>query len=426
MVQQAPTVVVAQRLCDLLLSFPAAATGGVRWGTLVEKYEERYSCRLDLQNLGHATPLAAATALLWDVLRLVDGDGIDGPIVAAEDAVALTPRPGSLGCWPSLYLALCSVVRNEGARQPEVQGTTAFKGPCHTLLLSQLKPLLQKHWHRNFEERGLGFLNDDGSFVKIKKMKHLVQALLQWRSQRLAWRKGSNATQSEVDAALGPSLELIACEKHNDLMLCCPVSDDTQAAEVAVPKMLEGYAEDPCCTFNGQGHTSTATCKFFELEEENARLRAENAELRAMNEKLEDDVTHRQSIRDSFGTPLVKVPQLNYDANYDPFDDPFEPPMQSQHSTVWMSLVSPCPSTRISSNVHSGSVTPVSFSQMSSDMTSGSMTPISACDSTPRPLHFATPAALFGFFAAMPAHFGEIAAIPKGIVERSRAQFEPL
>jgi len=95
--------VVAQRLCDLLLQFPSAALGGVQWRVLVKKYEERYSTQLKIGNLGHSSPIAAATALLWDVLRVVDTSDPDNPKLGVEDAVVLTPRPGFMGSWPSLY-----------------------------------------------------------------------------------------------------------------------------------------------------------------------------------------------------------------------------------------------------------------------------------------------------------------------------------
>ena len=61
--------IVAQRLCNLLLQFPSAAVQGVQWHLLEEKYKEVYGTTLDVKR-GHNDPLAAATALLWDVLRL--------------------------------------------------------------------------------------------------------------------------------------------------------------------------------------------------------------------------------------------------------------------------------------------------------------------------------------------------------------------
>ena len=38
------------------------------------RYEEWHGARLDLAGLGYSSALAAATALLWDVLRLVDAE----------------------------------------------------------------------------------------------------------------------------------------------------------------------------------------------------------------------------------------------------------------------------------------------------------------------------------------------------------------
>merc|ERR1719160_417608 len=70
-----------------------------------------------MKAIGHSCPLSAATALLWDVLRLVDSEDSDNPIVAVEDAVSLTPRPGALGTWPSLYKALCSIIVKYGAEE---------------------------------------------------------------------------------------------------------------------------------------------------------------------------------------------------------------------------------------------------------------------------------------------------------------------
>ncbi|CAJ1335034.1 unnamed protein product [Effrenium voratum] len=110
---------VAQQLSDLLQCFPAAAIGGVQWKTLLQKYEERYSTRLDIFSLGHETPLAASTMLLFDVLRLVNSEDGDNPIVAVEDEVALVPKPGSASSWPSLYQVLCTVVRENGTVDEE-------------------------------------------------------------------------------------------------------------------------------------------------------------------------------------------------------------------------------------------------------------------------------------------------------------------
>jgi len=47
--------VIAQRMCDMLLTFPASAAGGVQWQVLVQKYEERFGTRLDITALGHSS-----------------------------------------------------------------------------------------------------------------------------------------------------------------------------------------------------------------------------------------------------------------------------------------------------------------------------------------------------------------------------------
>merc|ERR1719359_1936304 len=86
---------VAQRLTDVLHCFPAAASSGIQWETLRRKYNERYSSNLDIASLGHSSALAAVSALLFDVLRVVDSEDTDNPVVAIEDSAALTATPGA-------------------------------------------------------------------------------------------------------------------------------------------------------------------------------------------------------------------------------------------------------------------------------------------------------------------------------------------
>jgi len=105
--------IVAQRLCDLLLQFPAAAFGGVQWRMLTKKYEERYSTQIKIESMGHSSPIAAATALLWDVLRVVDSSDPQNPLLGVDDAVVLSPHPGCMGSWPSLFRALCAAVEKK-------------------------------------------------------------------------------------------------------------------------------------------------------------------------------------------------------------------------------------------------------------------------------------------------------------------------
>jgi len=211
--------VVAKRLCDLLLTFPAAAAGGVQWQVLAKKYEERYAARLDVTVWGHSTALGAASALLWDVLRLVDSEDVDNPVVAVEDSVALTPLPGLLGCWPSLYNALGNIVLEHGA-----QGTWSCS--C-SMLLSQLRPLLERNWHAEFDDTGMGFRSEEGTFIRLKKMKHLLTAVIRWREDRQAWRASTGANPTVVDQALLHKLELLPSNKHNDLVLVCSRSSNS-------------------------------------------------------------------------------------------------------------------------------------------------------------------------------------------------------
>merc|ERR1712137_1282826 len=89
------------------------------------------------------------------------------------------------------------------------------------LLLSQLKPLLRVHWHPGFEERCLGCLSDDGKFLRLWKLKHLVQAVIRWRELRMIWRVATGCPPSLVDEALTPTLELVQSKQHSDLVLRC-------------------------------------------------------------------------------------------------------------------------------------------------------------------------------------------------------------
>lgn len=209
--------VLSKQLSDLLMLFPAAAVGGVQWQTLSQKYEERHRARLDIASLGHSSALAAATTLLWDVSRIVDGEDADNPVVGVEDAIALIPTPGMLACWPSLYKALSELVLTHGVVH---DCQLADGGPAHGLLLSQLKQLLEMHWHTNFTESGGSFLNEDGVEFRLKKMKHLVRAVLRWRVQRLIWRRSElHSDFSEIDEAVWMPLEIVQSKKHNDLVL---------------------------------------------------------------------------------------------------------------------------------------------------------------------------------------------------------------
>lgn len=405
---------VSQRLCDLLLSFPAAAIGGVQWQVLARKYEERYAVCLDLASLRHSSPLAAATALLWDVLRVVDREDTDNPVVGLEDAVALTPQPGLLGCWPSLYQALCHIVLEHGLPEPlVVAGDTT---PASNLLLSQLRPLLERHWHANFDESALGFRSEEGTFVRLKKLKHLLHAVLKWRNQRQAWRQAHDAKFTAVDEALVPRLELVAAEKHNDLMLRC-----SSTQEVSTPHSV-GTAQ---CRLAAAPSTRGSPCK---LQVEVERLRAENKELRARNQLLQE------SSKSTTSTPQKPGRQsAPCELPADIFDDPFEPPPERH---AW-SVSSRTVSTHFSGSDAGSEVncsaswatsgTPMISSWQSactSANASGAVTPVQRSPFAQQNCAYVP--MWFPFLQAASDCFVDVSVIPRGIVQSAREQFERL
>lgn len=400
---------VAQRLTDLLLQFPSAAVGGIQWRVLARKYEERHATRLDLAILGHATPLAAASTLLWDVLRLVDTEDTDNPIVAIEDSVVLTPHPGSMGSWPSLYVALCDAVQTSGTLQIEAEGNA---GAVRCLLLSQLKPLLQSRWHANFDENGLGFLSDEGSYVKMKKMKHLVQAVLRWRDQRVEWTQAKGAKMTSADKVLIPHLELVASKKHNDLMLRYIPGAPCQDELTLTPSQ-------PALVQSSSVSSPSASSPRSGMEEELAFLRAENAKLRSRNEMLTEqydvsDVASEASSHDVFA-PVTFLPEKMVEA----FDDPFEPPPQKFHWTSSASVASTgtgC-STPSMSWVQSSGATPASMTPVPSSELAGCMTPTSGLSCALVPMWFS-------LVPSMSGAFGDRCNIPTGIVQRFRSQID--
>jgi len=468
-----PVVVVAQQLSDLLLAFPSAAAGGVQWLVLVKKYEERFKERLDVQALGHSSALAAASTLLFDVLRIVDKDDTDNPVVGVDDAVALAPRPGLLGCWPSLYRALCTSVLENGV--PEVQpscGAVAGRsaGKSCSLLLSQIRPLLDRYWHANFDESGLGFLNEDGTFVRLKKLKHLLHAVLRWRDQRQAWRQSQQLKSSAVDDALAPCLVLAASDKHNDLLLTCVVEADLRAAPAKAlgvarpvkPKSLEAFdvpeqpLEEPeeqeqvtktpsTGSSSSVSEWATEDERLSEMQLQLERLRMENGSLWAENQVLRRPLPTLDASAGGLSVHCTPIKQQQSPLpEADIFDDPFEPTPEvfwssRKHSTTdfgsnadtlsvcsvgssslpsgtprWLDMHSSC-----GSEVASGAMTPVpslqQLQQQQLQQQQQQQQQQQACTFMPM------------WFPLMNAFGGvEISVIPRGIVQTARAHFESL
>lgn len=420
----ATPAVVAQRMTDLLQNFPAAAIAGVQWSTLVRKYEEKHGAALNLASLGHSSALAAATALLFDVIRIVDKSDTDNPVVAVEDAIALTPSPCSLASWPSLYKVLCDIACNHGSFESTVDECS------YVILLSQVKPLLQRHWHSNFDELGLAYFTEEGSIIKLKKMKHLLQALLRWRSQRINWKVSMEASgystgfhttrPNELDAALEMELLLVPSKTHNDLILKCVCSQSHCAPAVspATPQSQpsiqrretsERWADitdgEEASTESEQepltpssrsvsGISCTSGGSSTNLEQELSFLRSENAKLRCENHVLESRANLNTSFSD-IDFSKCQTPTFDMCEDFD-LDDPSEPPPYR----YW----SPNCSTTGSVGFGSGSLTPFSVS-------SGCASPLPATAGQ-MPKGFQMP--------MMPVWFQ---IIPTGVVEEARAMF---
>jgi len=325
--------VVAKRLSDLILCFPSAAAGGVQWQTLVSKYNERHSTSLDIAVLGHSTALAAATALLWDTIRIVDGKDHHNPVVAVEDGEAMTAKPDASATWPSLYKSLCEIVSEHGSKADTVLGDEI----THSILVSKLKGLLQRHWHDGFDEGSLSYITDQGKFVRVKKMKHLLQALMQWREQRAACHR-----HTDLDEALKFRLEVVPSKKHNDLLLRCVLpSRCPSTASDSVPSDCQSVA-------------SESTAASTDLMAQLAILRAENASLRSKNSFLEQQTQHEVLQKEGTCLPIrPRSPERK-----DVWDDPSEPPPFEYRG----SLTTPSASTAVpSSFFNSGDVTPLTL-----------------------------------------------------------------
>lgn len=369
---------------------------------------------------------------------MVETEDTDNPVVALEDSVALTPQPGSLASWPSIYQVLCTIVVDYGVPEEGEEG-----GIFHGILFSQLKPLLQKHWHSSFDESSLSYLTEEGSPVKLKKMKHLLQAVLRWREQRVAWKAeaGTKARVNALDEAMWPRLELMPSKRHNDLLLRCamPRTAQSPVSTSPVPKAPPVLASTPApvpkpCTSipqscplarkevarhppredegassPGSGRSSRSGVA-EQLEQELAALRAENARLRSSNYMMEShaqDAALRVELFDTPSRPEATVLEA------DIFDNPFEPPPEIPHWSTTPPVGSPALPSNLS--LSSGSTTPSQASGSHSH--SGSATPVG----------IPTGGQASGQVCALvPMWFslGDRLQIPNGVVQQARAVFE--
>mmetsp|Transcript_75007 Transcript_75007/g.243804 ORF Transcript_75007/g.243804 Transcript_75007/m.243804 type:complete len:230 (-) Transcript_75007:451-1140(-) len=166
-------------------------------------------------------------------------------------------------------------------------GCRAADGQPCTLLLSRVRPLLEREHQINVDESTLGFLNEDGAFVRLNKLKHLVHALLKWRDQRQAWQRSRQLEGGAMDRLLEPHLQLLASGPGSDLVLRCFPGGASAAPAAA-------GAEAPTAGVGGRREEASWACGegcrpgFDELQLELERLRAENLELRAVNQQLQE------------------------------------------------------------------------------------------------------------------------------------------
>lgn len=158
---------------------------------------------LDIASLGHSSPTAAATALLWEVLGSVDtSEELENPLLLVESALSLEPRARCAATWPSLYKALRDAVLADGC-----------------LLLPRVGQVLRRECSADFETCSLSFLTKDGQLVKLKRMEHVVEAVLRWRDERVELHRVSAAQCSKADEVFFPRLELAVPERGSDFVL---------------------------------------------------------------------------------------------------------------------------------------------------------------------------------------------------------------
>jgi len=271
-------------------------------------------------------------------------------------------------------------------------------------------------------------------------MKHLLQAGLRWREQRVAWQAEAGFKVGGVDDVLRPRLELRPSKTHNDLLLRCvqPLAvvqipaamwteNEVKSAEAHSPPTMRTEdevkpAEVPECAKSDLTR-SPSTCSgsslpessdssrgspsnFSNLAQEVSSSRAENAMLREQNALLQH--TGNAALHaELFGAP----PRQDFVAEeIDIFDNPFEPPPQ-----VWCRASSlSSTGTQNTLNLGSGIMTPGSQT-LGSHTASGSATPSQQQHQ-----------AAGQMCALVPVWFpmGDRVRIPHGVVQQARTFFE--
>eukprot|EP00929_Paragymnodinium_shiwhaense_P078067 TRINITY_DN4038_c0_g4_i1.p1 TRINITY_DN4038_c0_g4~~TRINITY_DN4038_c0_g4_i1.p1 ORF type:complete len:704 (-),score=168.16 TRINITY_DN4038_c0_g4_i1:450-2561(-) len=264
--EDAAAAVYGPQLRELLLYFPCAVLDGVRWSVLCKILRERTP--LDLCSAPPPTPSPAFyVAYLADIAYIeshAGGSNGDVRLRLRDESALAYCYEGKLACWPLLVQRLTEIVHAHGALQSALDieaGSCGADEMVHfpaeppdaadpravAVLLSQLKPFLRQYWDPAFEERQVGFFNQAGTYVSVKKMKHLVAELLKWRAKRRSLVAAGTLAPGVVDQALATPIALAVSRKHNDMLLCCPRpaggGEATSSEAVAQPEKTSLHKE---------------------------------------------------------------------------------------------------------------------------------------------------------------------------------------
>jgi hypothetical protein len=370
---------IAEALRDILFRFPCSVLEGVRWGVLCKAFLERFP-----EKSAALKSLSAETlANSWTDFAVYEecGNEDDGVFRLHDISSLKHCRNGQLACWPLLLQRLVEIVRTHGNPQQtevldaphedshEVETLLSSDAEVVGVLLAQLKTLLRQHWDRGFEERAMGFFNETGSYVVIKKMKHLIAELLRWRRRRRSL--SSNRGQYyDIDAALETPIMLATLQTHNDMILCCPITERACGQESSTLCAMDGSAatcreacqepaaQEPQCPAPGSGVSDFQRALDFPDKMLN-RLRIENAELKKKL-RFDTDLLNKE-IRSLRIENVELKKRLYFSSQYAPHAEQSPLPMKA----VWMSpgMLTPfagfTPSGQLSPAPSQGSATPI-------------------------------------------------------------------
>jgi len=282
---------VLPRLRDLVMRCPCAVLEGIRWSVVCKVYTDRYE-----GGPISASTLDAAKSSLADLV-VFDDNAQGDTLLRLTDAAALSEaKANQLGCWPLLVQRLGEIVQVHGTRWEshslEVRDSEDLDAEVPGILLGQLKPLLSRHWDSGFEERSIGFFNEVGQFVNLRKMKHFIAELLKWRAKRQELVRSQALVASAVDQALETRLILATSTRHNDMVLCCSnrgrvtMSDGCKLGTPSTPSPTKAVLTSSTASeVNPLSPSDASSPKTLQsgpktLEKESQRLRIENAELK--------------------------------------------------------------------------------------------------------------------------------------------------